>query len=140
MTEPENLNPLNVPVSLFLQLRPLRTDRFTVSKCFLCCSFPIGYIFLNGSSLPDPLGMFWPPRAVLWCQSVQNLLWGWRCRCGVQRHVCLWPLPTCPRHKTFALRIQGLKHLPGGWQWVPVSPGCPPWCSGDGHCHGAECH
>lgn len=133
MMEPQSPNPLNVPMSLYLKLRPLPADQFTVSKCCLCCSFPIGYNFW----MVHTCQIHW---AVPWSKSVQNLLWGSLCRCGVQRRVCLWPLPTCPHHKTFNMQIQDLKHLPGERQWVPVSPGCPPQRDGDCHHHGAECH
>lgn len=51
-----------------------------------------------------------------------------------------WPLPTCPYRKTFNTQIQDFRLLPGGWQWVPVSPACPPQRDGDRHLRGAECH
>lgn len=130
MMEPQIPRPLNSPVlwfppSLFLKLRLLLADQFTVSKC-LSYVFPIGYNFGICHSWQIHWGYFtWPPKAVICCRSVQ--------------------IPLC-RHCDISTQIQDLKHLPGvcqegrscssGSLWVLAPP------QHDGDCHHCvvQCH
>lgn len=145
MKELQSPRPLNspssdVPPSLFLKLRLLLEDQFTVFK-YLCCSFPIGYSFGICHPWKIHWGYFtWHPKAVLCCRSVQIPLWGCLCRRGVQNCGC-----SCP-HALTITQIQDLKHLPGGVRvrGPAAVDSCGPWLSpqhgGDCHCCGVQCH